>query len=84
MVWVVSVAFAQRVVSRGAMAWGAHRTGLLNLWSGLFLITALQMTTALRPFVGTAADLLPAERKFFVQHWADSIWSDMRGHDTSR
>ena len=34
---------------------------------------SLQMTTALRPLVGTADTLLPREKKFFAVHWIDSI-----------
>jgi hypothetical protein len=33
----------------------------------------LQMTTALRPIVGTADTYLPKEKKFFVTHWIDSL-----------
>jgi hypothetical protein len=35
------------------------------------------MTTALRPIIGKADTLLPTEKKFFLQHWGDS----MRGDD---
>ncbi len=31
----------------------------------------VQMTTALRPILGTSETLLPKEKKFFAAHWSD-------------
>jgi len=39
----------------------------------IYLLVVLQMTTALRPLVGTADTFLPTEKKFFVKHWLDSL-----------
>jgi hypothetical protein len=44
-----------------------------NLWVIIFVLVALQMTTALRPIVGTDSRFLPAEKKFFVIHWAECV-----------
>jgi len=33
----------------------------------------VQMTTALRPILGTADTFLPAEKQFFVSHWGDCL-----------
>ena len=32
-----------------------------------------QMTTALRPIVGTSDDFLPKEKKFFLKHWFEQL-----------
>ena len=40
---------------------------------GHFMLVALQMTTALRPILGTAKTFLPVEKKFFVAHWGDCL-----------
>lgn len=45
----------------------------LRVWTFLFILVSLQMTTALRPIVGTASHYLPSEKKFFLEHWFDSI-----------
>jgi hypothetical protein len=45
----------------------------LKVWILIFLFVALQMTTALRPIVGTSADFLPVEKKFFVTHWLECL-----------
>jgi hypothetical protein len=39
----------------------------------IFLLVMLQMTTTLRPIVGTAETFLPTEKKFFLNHWAQSL-----------
>jgi hypothetical protein len=41
------------------------------VWSIIFVLVALQMTTALRPILGTSETLLPTEKKFFLRHWVD-------------
>ena len=51
----------------------AESTGGVKVWICLFLLVTLQMTTALRPIVGTAPTLLPEEKKFFVNHWRENL-----------
>jgi hypothetical protein len=38
-------------------------------WILIFLITSLQMMTALRPMIGTADTILPKEKMFFMYQW---------------
>lgn len=45
----------------------------LALWSAIFVLVSLQMTTTLRPIVGTSDRFLQTEKKFFVTHWMDSL-----------
>lgn len=47
--------------------------GPLGVWIVIFLLVALQMTTALRPIVGSAGTFLPAEKKFFASHWYSTV-----------
>jgi hypothetical protein len=42
-----------------------------SFWKVIFVLVALQMTTALRPIVGTADTFLPEKKQFFVKHWAE-------------
>jgi hypothetical protein len=39
----------------------------------IFLLVAMQMTTALRPIIGTSENFLPKEKKFFLVHWGDCM-----------
>jgi hypothetical protein len=45
----------------------------VNVWICIFLLVALQMTTALRPIIGTADTFFPTEKKFFIGHWFDTL-----------
>ncbi|MDR3402440.1 MAG: hypothetical protein P4L99_08070 [Chthoniobacter sp.] len=46
----------------------------LKTWLAIFLLVSLQMTTALRPIVGTADHWLPKEKKFFVAYWIENLF----------
>lgn len=48
----------------------------LRVWGAIFILVSLQMTTALRPIIGTSERWLPAGKKFFIAHWIESIGSD--------
>ena len=52
----------------------------------IFILVALQMTTALRPIIGTSDKFLPAstDKKFFIGHWADSIKNEEQKNDWSK
>lgn len=67
--WLVAVAFGLRALVTGAELLEARRSGLLWLWAAIFGLVTLQMSTALRPLVGTAGALLPTEKRFFLEHW---------------
>lgn len=71
--WGISTAFGLRFLQAGFAHAKARTNSGLNTWAIIFLLVVLQMTTALRPFVGTADDLLPQEKKFFVTHWLDCM-----------
>jgi hypothetical protein len=47
----------------------------LNVWVVIFLLVALQMTTALRPILGKSDSFFPTEKKFFIGHWGDCLKS---------
>jgi hypothetical protein len=70
--WLVSTYFGLRFLSAG-FAHHQDKSGGLSVWVLIFVMVMLQMTTALRPIVGTGATYLPKEKKFFVTHWIDSL-----------
>lgn len=43
------------------------------IWSVVFLLVTLQMTTSLRPILGRSNVRLTQEKKFFLQHWGDTF-----------
>ncbi|CAN5149536.1 hypothetical protein BH23VER1_BH23VER1_09910 [soil metagenome] len=71
--WAIATLIGLRLVSNSASALGARSRSHLALWSAIFLLVALQMSTALRPIIGKSESLLTTERKFFLTHWIDQL-----------
>lgn len=78
--WLVATIFGVRFLSSGFSHLGARSYGGLRVWVVIFILVALQMTTALRPIIGTSDKFLPAssDKKFFIGHWADSIGKEQK------
>ena len=74
--WFIGALFGLRFLAHGFSASKARSHAGLWVWSAIFILVALQMTTALRPLVGTADTFLPKEKKFFAAHWADCLKAD--------
>ncbi len=73
--WFVATLFGWRFLRNGFSHLSAKSGGILNIWFIIFVLVCLQMTTALRPIVGTSETILPAEKKFFAAHWMDVLRS---------
>jgi hypothetical protein len=71
--WVVALHFALRFLRSAVFSAGGFQKGPVILWSGVFLLVTLQMTTSLRPILGRSDTLLTHEKKFFLQHWGEMI-----------
>ena len=71
--WSLSIYFGMRFLFIAFDELKIRTSAGVNIWIVMFLLVMLQMTTALRPIIGTSATLLPGEKKFFVNHWMDSI-----------
>ena len=69
--WGVGFYFGLRVVLIGARYFGVIDRGYLLLWIMIVSLVSLQMMTTLRPIVGRSERLLPAEKKFFLNHWLE-------------
>jgi hypothetical protein len=70
---LVSIYFGLRFLKAGFSAHEDQSGGGIKVWMVIFLLVMLQMTTALRPWIGKADTFLPVEKKFFVSHWLDCI-----------
>ena len=71
--WIIAVVFAFRFLKTAVMATGGTQVGPLTVWSIIFLLVTLQMTTTLRPILGRSQRLITQEKKFFLQHWAETM-----------
>lgn len=70
---LIAIAFGIRFLKSGFLHSSAKTTTGINVWTILFLLVILQMSTALRPIVGKADTFLPKDKKFFLAHWAESM-----------
>jgi hypothetical protein len=71
--WLVATLFGLRFLKAGFAHSNARSQAGINTWLVIFLLVALQMTTALRPILGTSETFLPQKKQFFVSHWADCL-----------
>lgn len=71
--WAVALAFGLTLIFRTKAVKTAGRSAFLKIWVMIFVLVTLQMSTSLRPLIGTAETILPQEKRFFLVHWADEI-----------
>jgi hypothetical protein len=72
-IWIISMRFAFGLLKQAAQFMGVKSMEHIKVWMIVFTIVTLQMSTTLRPILGRSDNLLPTERKFFVEHW----WSNL-------
>jgi hypothetical protein len=73
--WFIATGFGLRFLETGFSHSNARSLAGFRTWVVIFMLVALQMTTALRPILGTSKTFLPVEKKFFVAHWGDCLKS---------
>jgi hypothetical protein len=76
--WIIAVVFALRFLKSVVLASGGTQKVPLTIWSTVFLLVTLQMTTSLRPILGESSHFLTQEKKFFLQHWADTFGESLK------
>jgi hypothetical protein len=77
--WLVATLFGVRFMKAGFSHANSKSQAAINVWIIIFLLVALQMTTALRPILGKSEIFFPAEKKFFLGHWFDCLKSQTGG-----
>ena len=71
--WLIATAFGLRFLAEGFSHSQARSSAGLATWIGIFVLVAIQMSTALRPIIGKADSFLPAQKQFFLTHWSDCL-----------
>jgi hypothetical protein len=71
--WFVATIFGVRFLKNGFAEANARSQAGVNVWIIIFLLVAVQMTTALRPILGQSETFFPTEKKFFLVHWFDNV-----------
>lgn len=71
--WAVALFFGFRFLRTALAASGARQKAPLTVWCVVFALVSLQLTTSLRPLIGRSDHFLTSEKKFFLQHWVESL-----------
>jgi len=73
--WAVATIFGMRFLGAGFAGTQAKSQAGLKVWAVIFVLVCLQLTTALRPIIGTADTVFPGatEKKFFIKQWYDEL-----------
>lgn len=71
--WAIGISFGLRLIGAMSRLLSGYPRSHMKLWGLIFVVVCLQMTTTLRPIVGTSKDFLPGEKKFFLAHWFESM-----------
>lgn len=71
--WFIATIFGLRFLEAGFSHSNAKSHVGFHTWVIIFLLVVVQMTTALRPILGTSDTFLPQEKKFFLSHWGDCL-----------
>ncbi|MFT4551048.1 MAG: hypothetical protein ACI8XO_000402 [Verrucomicrobiales bacterium] len=74
--WLIATYFGLGMINRTADYLGMQKRGHLVVWMGIFILVSLQMSTSLRPLVGSSKELFTSEKKFFLTHWSEQIGRD--------
>ena len=71
--WFVATIFGVRFLKHGFAHTEARSQAGVNGWITIFLLVALQMTTALRPILGKSDTFFPERKEFFIEHWVNCV-----------
>jgi hypothetical protein len=80
--WLIALLFGLRFLRTAVRVAGATQSGPMVIWSIVFALVTLQMTTSLRPILGRSEQPFTQEKKFFLQHWGD-WFNETQGVTTS-
>lgn len=76
--WLVALIFAFRFIRNALQETGATQKAPIVIWFGIFLLVTLQLSTSLRPILGTSDKFLNTEKKFFMQHWVETMGKSLQ------
>lgn len=81
--WLVALAFGYKFLRTALRGTGATQSLPLMIWVTIFLLVTLQLSTSLRPILGTSDKFLTTEKKFFLQHWGEMIGETLKHGKTA-
>ena len=75
-IWLIALFSGFGFILKSARLLGAKQFGHLKVWMFVFLLVVFQVSTSLRPIIGSSDKQFTSEKKFFLEHWSDTINED--------
>lgn len=72
-IWGIGLSFGLRLLKKSFDFLNKKNMGYLQLWMVIFILVLLQMSTTLRPIIGSADTAFTAEKQFFLGHWGECM-----------
>jgi len=69
--WVIALSFGTGFLLKMLQKSNTGKKAPVRIWIGIFLLVTLQMSTTLRPLIGTSDEFLTHEKRFFLEHWLE-------------
>ena len=85
--WFIAALFGLRFLNNAFSHSQAKSNAGFNTWVVIFMLVVVQMTTALRPIIGTPntkEPFFPTTKKFFLSYWSDCLNPDSERSDRTR
>lgn len=71
--WITCLLFGLRVITQACKALGGNKGFHIKVWAAIFITVTLQMTTTLRPIIGSSEQIFDnTEKYFFLGHWLNA------------
>ena len=72
-IWGIGLFFGLRLMKTAFEFLNGKTMKVLRLWTMIFILVLLQMSTTLRPIIGKAEPFQFKEKLFFTAHWVESL-----------
>jgi len=80
----IATIFGLRFLQAGFSHSRVRSSAGIFTWTLIFVLVVLQMTTALRPIIGSSPDFFPTKKQFFLSHWGDHLDEAAKGSTSRR
>ena len=67
--WIIALIFGIEFLLKMLKQSGIDKPAPIYIWIGIFTLVTLQMSTTLRPIIGTSDEFFTGEKLFFLEHW---------------
>ena len=71
--WFLALWCGVRFMQKSVQCSHGRRMAYMSGWVVIFILVTLQMTSTLRPIIGSSDQVFTSEKKFFIDHWGDCM-----------